>query len=586
MDFSSDRLNGLRQRFYSGVDGHLKKLCKTGHLKDAISLLDSLNRHDIQASHETYICLLQECINTRAFPEGKLVHANMMKNGFVLDMFLGNILIKMYAKCGKVTDSRPVFEKMHDRNILTWTMMIGGYAKLGNAEEAFKLFWQMESEKLKPNKITFLSILRACTTLEHGKQVHAYIIQSGLESDSFLRSNLIDMYAKCGNLGYARQVFDQMPERDVIVWNSMIAGYAQHGHSNEALILFLQMQLEGVEADEVTFSSIIKACVSLGALKQGKQIHCHVTRSTTNSTLVTENALIDMYAKCGNFENAIGVFLEMAQRDVISWTAMIAGCAQHGHFEQAFKLFWQMQKGGVSPDQIAYVSVLKACASMGALELGQEIHAHSIMCGFELRMLLGNTLVDMYAKCGTMESAHRVFKLMPKRDPISWTAMISGYAQHGSATEALQLVEQMRYEGMKLDHIGFVGVLCACSHSGLVDEGYHCFDFMSHIHSITPTAEHYTCMVDLHCRAGRLEEAMQVIGEIPFQPGAEIWITLLAACRSYGELKLAEHAAECILKLQPQNTAAFVLLSNIHADAGRWEDKARVRKLMEETNVQ
>uniref|UniRef100_UPI0040747504 Synthetic PPR-DYW protein n=1 Tax=synthetic construct TaxID=32630 RepID=UPI0040747504 len=473
-------------------------------------------------------------------------------------------------------------------SVFSWNSKIRGYARNGQPEEALSLYSQMRRSGIKPDNYTFPFVLKACaslSSLKEGKQIHGHVIKSGFESDVYVQSALIDMYAKCGELEDARKVFDEMPERNVVSWNAMISGYAQNGQSEEALELFREMQQEGIKPSEFTFCSVLSACASLGSLEMGKQIHGYVIKSGFESIVFVGNALIDMYAKCGSIEDARKVFDEMPERTVVSWTAMISGYAQNGQSEEALELFREMQREGVKPDEVTLPSVLSACANLGALEQGKQIHAYVIKSGFESDVFVGSALIDMYAKCGSIEDARKVFDKMPERDVVSWNAMIAAYAQHGHGKEALQLFQQMQQEGVKPSEVTFTSILSACSHAGLVDEGHHYFESMSPDYGITPRVEHYGCMVDLLGRAGRLDEAEDLIKSMPFQPNVVVWGTLLGACRVHGDVERGERAAERILELDPESAAPYVLLSNIYAAAGRWDEAAKVRKLMKERGV-
>jgi len=375
-------------------------------------------------------------------------------------------------------------------------------------------------------------------------------------------------------------VFDEMLERDGISWNVMIAGCARYGHSKEALSFFLQMQQAGMKPTPFTFASTLSACASLSELEKGKQIHIHIIRDEFDSNIILGNALIDMYAKCGCLEDAVKVFDKMPERDVVSWNALIAGNSRHGKGDGALKLFSEMRCLGLKPTQCTLASLLSACASVATLGMGKQIHVHNIQTGFESNVFAGSALLDMYAKCGSIDDARRVFDNILDRNAVSWTSMIIGYAQNGCGEEALQIFEQMLLVGMKPDNITFVGVLTACSHAGLVDEAHYYFDSMSQDHSITPTVDHYTCMIDLFGRAGLLDKVEDFIDNMPFEPDAFMWGSVLGACRIHGNLKLAKLAAEHHFELEPDNAAPYVLLSNIYASNGKWEDVAEVRKIM------
>jgi pentatricopeptide repeat protein len=293
-----------------------------------------------------------------------------------------------------------------------------------------------------------------------------------------------------------------------------------------------------------------------------------------------------MYGECGSIEDAHSVFDKISERDVISWTAVTAGHAHNGDGKGALKLFREMQQTGLKPNQFTFTSVLSAISHLTTLDQGKELHAHITKTGFELDVSIGNALITMYAKCGNINYACQVFCRMPQYDTVSWNAMIGGYAQHGCGKEALQLFEQMQLASTKPNHITFVGVLSACSHVGLVNEGYFYFDSIKRDHSILPIMEHYACMVDLLGLAGCLDEAQRFINTMPCEPNACMWRSLLAACRIHGNEKLGIHAAERLLQLEPQDDAAYVLLSNIYAAAGRWDDVASVRNLMKELRVE
>eukprot|EP00249_Psilotum_nudum_P002183 c15083_g1_i1 orf=1-1065(-) len=344
-----------------------------------------------------YALLLQRCSSLKALTEGKRVHAHIIKTGVKPNNFLSNSLLNMYVECGSVVDARRVFDNMLERDVTSWTAIMAGYACHGLAEEAIKIFWQMQLESVMPTKATFITVLRACTrlaSLEHGKQIHSYISKSGFQLDVFVGSTLIDMYAKCWTVVDARHVFDNMPERSVVTWNAMIAGYVQHGYGVQALRLFQQMQDESVKPVDATFVSTLKACANLASVEHGKHIHAHIMETGFESDVIVGNALVDMYVKCGRVVDAFQLFKKMPERDVVSWTSMIVGYTQHGFSEEALNIFWQMLQECMKPDYVVCISVLKACANIGALEQGRQIHACIIKGGFEIDAFVGSALVD------------------------------------------------------------------------------------------------------------------------------------------------------------------------------------------------
>eukprot|EP01018_Ginkgo_biloba_P031528 Gb_16955 [translate_table: standard] len=566
-----------------GVREDVRTLCTQGRLKEALDILHFMDQRGIWANLDVYASLLRACIQMKSMKEGKYVHNHMIRTGFDKDMFLGNNLVIMYAKCRSLDDARDVFDKMLTRNVVSWTVMISGYVQNGYCVEALKLFREMQMSGVKVDQFALASALRACVSLgavEEGKRTHADVIKNQFESDVFVQNILVDMYIKCGSIVDACNVFDKMPERNVVSWTAVIAGYAQSGNCVEALKLFCEMHQKGVKPDQSAYASVLRACSSLAALEQGKQVHALAVRTGFESDVIVGSALVDIYVKCGSIEDARKLFDRMPARNVVSWTAMIVGYAQNGHGVEALKLYLQMQCHGVKVDQYTMAGILRACASIAALEQGKRVHADIVRIGFELDVSVSNALIDMYGKCGRIEDAQKVFDNVVEPDVASWNAMIAGYAQHGFGEEAIHLFEQMLLAGMKPNQITFVVVLSGCSHAGLLDEGHHYFISMTQDHGITPRAEHYSCMVDLLGRAGCLDEALNFINAMPIEPNAAVWGSLLGACRVHGNIELGERAVERLIELTPENPGTYVLLSNIYAAAGRWNDAAKVRRLM------
>eukprot|EP01018_Ginkgo_biloba_P019743 Gb_26052 [translate_table: standard] len=576
---------------FTGTVNVNRAMCEKSQLKEAMGIMLDINQRSSSADSVVYARRLQECVKIKALSEGKQVHSHMIETGFEPDIFVGNNLINMYAKCGSVVSARHVFDKMPKRSVVSWNAMIAGYMQNGNGGEALKLFSEMKEAGVTQTAYTFTSALKACADLadlEGGKQVHDLIVKAGLEIDIFGGSTLVDMYAKCDSVEDARKMFDRMAERDVVSWTVMISGYVQDGQGKEALFLFENMLQEGIKISPFTFASVLSACTILENMERGKQIHANLIKTEFEPDVYVASALVDMYAKCGSLKDAHNVFDRIDRtnkQNEVLWTALITGYAQHGLGKEALELFQKMQWAGIKPNQFTFANVLRACASIVALERGKQAHAHVIKTGFELDVFVGSTLVDMYAKCGCIVNAQEVFDKMSKRNIVSWNAMITGYAQHGLGKEALQLFEQMQGLAVKPDHITLVGVLSACSHAGLVNEGRHYFNSMSQTHGITTRLEHCVCMVDLFGRAGLMDEAEDFINTMTLEPDALIWRTLLGACRIHGKMQLGKHVATCLLELEPHNAANYVLLSNMYASAGKWDDRAEVRNLMKDRRV-
>lgn len=539
-----------------------------GFGEEALKLFHRMQLVGMVPDMFVFATVLQACATLAILEHGRNVHIEMINSGTKIDIFVLSTLIDMYTKCGSIDDAIRTFNKMCERSVVSWNVIISGCVEQGFPEKAVELFAAMHQEATVPDIVTFVSMLKACSSmgvLEKGKQLHMHIFKSTFHSDVSIANTLIDMYAKCGSIDDSWHVFSSMTERDVVSWNVIIAGYVQHSLVDTAISLYQQMKLEAVKPNEVTFVSILKACANLGALERGKQFHEQIIKGGFEMNIFVGSTLVDMFCKCGKLNDAYHVFDNMNERNVVSWTAMIEGYAQQGLGEKAFMLYEQMELHGVTPNQATFISILKACTSLSALEMGKRIHDQIRNSKLEMNNLLVNSLVEMYAKCGSIEDALLAFNEMSERDVVIWTSMIGGYAHQGLGKEALTMFEQMQQEGVKPSAITFVSVLSACSHAGFIDEGRQYFDSMVQDHGISPTADHYACMVDLLGRGGHLEEAADLIKNMLVQPTELVWRTLLSACRSFNNEELAGHAMKQILQLNPNNDAAYVLLSNIYS---------------------
>ncbi|KAJ7528005.1 hypothetical protein O6H91_16G079900 [Diphasiastrum complanatum] len=512
--------NNMSERDVVSWTAMIAGYAKNGLGKEALALYEQMKQEGMQPNNVTFVFLLKACANLAALEQGKQLHSEIIKVGFQSDVVVGSTLVDMYAKCGCTEDARKLFDNMSEPDVVSWTAMIAGYAHNGLGKEALALYEQMKQEGVQPDNVTFVLLLKACASLaalEQGKQLHSEIIKRGFQSDVVVGNTLVDMYAKCGCTEDAQELFDSMSERDVFSWNAMIAGYAQNGLGKEALALYEQMKQEGMQPNNVTFVLLLNTCASLAALEQGRQLHSEIIKRGFQSDVVVGNTLVDMYAKCGCTEDAQELFNNMSERDVVSWNSIIAGYAQNGLGKEALALYEQMKQEGMQPNNVTFVLLLNACASLAALEQGKHLHSEIIKRGLQSDVVVGNTLVDMYAKCGCTKDARELFDNMSERDLVSWNAMIAGYAQNGLGMEALALFEQMQREGTKPNEVTYVSVLSACAHSGLVDQGRYVFDSMCKTHGVTPTKEHYACMVDLLGRAGCLAEAELFINKMPIQ---------------------------------------------------------------------
>lgn len=556
---------------------------QNGYADETLMLYYQMQADDVKPDFATMVSVLPACAYLGDMQLGKCIHCYVIKSGFESHVSVGTALVDMYAKCGSTEFALDVFGKMAERNLISWNAMIDGFVKNGCQDEALELFQQMQVVGLKPNSVTVVSVLLSCAdvgALRQGKSIHAYIIRSGFELDVSVGNSLVFMYGRCGSNVIARQLFDKMSVRDVVSWNAMIAGYAQNGHGNSALTLFQQMHQVEVNPNEITIVSVLPACADLAALQYGKVIHAKTIKSGFDCKTPVVTALVAMYAKSGEPEAAHQLFHTLSKRDVVSWNAMIGAYAQNGHVYPALALFRQMQLEEVIPNSVTMASVLPACAHLGALQQGKGVHGYIIKSGCELDEFVGTALMDLYAKCGSINTARLLFDKMSEKNVISWSAMIAGYGLNGLGKDALDLFVQMQESGTKPTDVTFVSVLSACSHSGLLNEGWQLFGSMTQDYYIIPKVEHYACMVDLLGRAGHLDEAHDLIKNMPIKPSAGVWGALLGACRIHCNIELGEYVADCLFDLEPANAGYYVLISNIYAAAGRWDDMVKVRQLL------
>lgn len=547
-------------------------LTQHGQGEKTLALFQQMQEESWIPSKVTFLEILNACASQSALADGKRIHSVILGTGLGLEVTLGNSLVNMYAKCVSLENAWGVFDMMPERNVITWNTLIAAYGQCKHMNEFLQLFQQMQLEGVILNELTFIIILSTCASMSataKGREVHARLVSCGFGSNIAIGTALISMYSKCGDLKAAQLVFDMMLEHNLISWNALITAYAHHSDGKRAFELFLEMQNEGFKPDRITMASILDAFTSETALAEGQHLHCQTVEAGLESDVVVATALVDMYGKCGGTDNALRVFDMMPNRNIVSWTAMIGAYAQHGRGFEALQLFQQMQVCGLIPDRISLISVLDACASQAALAKGKQIHSCILSCGFESDVVVANSLINMYAKCGSLEDALRVFNKMQEPNVISWTTLVAAYAQQGQGKEAVDLFFQMHHSGSVPDEATLRSMLTACSHGGLVVEGGQCFVSLNDCQDTAVSVDHYNHLVDLLGRMGKLAEGEDLINKMPFQPTSMSWLTLLGACRMHSDVERGEQAAKNIFALEPENSAPYVLLSNIHAAAGR-----------------
>ncbi|KAI4297359.1 hypothetical protein L6164_037254 [Bauhinia variegata] len=428
-----------------------------------------------------------------------------------------------------------------------------------------------------------IALLQLCASSKFKlRQIHAFSIRHCVPvNDPEMGKHLIySVVSLSGPMSYAYNIFSQIENPNIFTWNTMIRGYAESENPRRAVQLYREMQVSSIEPDTHTYPFLLKAVSKSMNVREGEMIHSVTIRCGYESLIFVQNSLVHVYAACGDTESAHKTFVLMTERDLVAWNSVINGFALNGRPNEALTLFREMSLENVKPDGFTMVSLLSASAELGALELGRRFHVYMLKVGLRENLHATNALLDFYAKCGSIREAQKVFDEMEERNVVSYTSLIVGLAVNGFGEEALELFKELQRQGLVPSEITFVGVLYACSHCGMIDEGFRNFKRMQDEYGIVPKIEHYGCMVDLLGRAGLVKQAYQFIQDMPLQPNAVIWRTLLGACTIHGHLALAETARSHLLQLEPKHSGDYVLLSNLYAAEQRWSDVQMLRKTM------
>lgn len=559
---------------------------RNGLKEGVVHLINQMQMEGVKPNDFTIATVLGALADESMIEEGVQVHAMIVKNGFESTTSVCNSLICMYLKSEMVGDAEAVFDSMMVRDSVTWNIMIAGYAAMGFDLQGFEMFHKMRLAGVMMTQMVFCSGLKLCSRqreLNFTKQLHCGVVKNGYEFDQNVRTAFMVTYSKCGTVDEAFKLFSTANGvQSVVTWTAMIGGFVQNDDNKEAVDLFCRMNREGVRPNHFTYSTVLASKPSSLLC----QLHAQIIKADYEKVPSVATALLDAYVKTGNTIESARVFDSITEKDIVAWSAMLAGLAQIGDSEKAMEVFIQLVKEGVKPNEFTFSSVINACSSPAAtVEHGRQIHASAIKSGKSNALCVSSALVTMYSKRGNIESANKVFNRQEEKDIVSWNSMITGYAQHGDGKKALEVFQVMQKHELPMDDVSFIGVLTACTHAGLVEEGEKYFNIMIKDYHIDPTIEHYSCMVDLYSRAGMFEKATDIMKGMPFLASPTMWRTLLAACRVHRNLELGKLSAEKLISLQPNDSAAYVLLSNIHAVAGNWQERAKVRKLMDERKV-
>ncbi|OVA14028.1 C2 calcium-dependent membrane targeting [Macleaya cordata] len=550
----------------------ISSFTKNNQQEQAIGLFKSMLLHAQRPNYVTVLSVIRAvgAINSQGMT--RAIHGFVIKLGFESEVSIATALLGLYSIHDMMTVWQ-IFDQVEVKDLVLWSALVTACLKNGKFIDAIYVFREMQGFGLEPNHVSILSVLPACAdlgALSLGKQIHGFSIKREFYSVTNLQNSLVDMYAKCRSLKCSVLVFDRLQNKDLISWNTMICGCMENGYPKKALHLFYNMLNSCFQPDETTVRNALMACSQAEDVQFGFGLHCYVLKAGLQDSISVGTALLRMYADFGNVASARILFDGLNRKDIIAWSAMTSVYAQSGHPFLALEMFKQMQLANEKPNEITLVSLLQACSSMKPQEHWKSIHGHVIRFGYSSNEFITSALIDLYCKFGQLSQGKALFDKIPHKDIICWSSMINGYGINGYGEKALETFSNMLDSGKKPNEVVFISVLSACSHCGLEDEGWECFYSMEENFGIIPTLPHYSCMVDLLSRKGKIKEAIGFIKKMPLEPDSSIWGALLAGCRTgSGDIEVAEFAAERLFSLDSENTSYYVILSNLYAEHGK-----------------
>ncbi|KAI5079002.1 hypothetical protein GOP47_0006673 [Adiantum capillus-veneris] len=583
---------------------------------DPVLYVISLQACTILAEGEEAVLVDQQPIKLRALLIGQAFHADVNNNGFATNTIVGTTLLNMYGKCGAMKETEAVFCKIAQHDLVSWRAMLSAYVELGEAEKALQLYMQMQEKGMNVEYSTYVIALKACAllgereeafsskvvpsskvvSLEIGEGILADIRRRNLSSDTFIGTALITMYGKCGMLVQAEAAFCQLSHRDVVSWTAMLSAYVEQGEPNKALQLFSLMHHEQISPDLLAFITAFQACASLAekgdnclfegrpvkrkALEIGKALFADARMRGFVSDVAVSTALLSMYGKCGAIKEAEDVFLGLSHHNLLSWNAMLSAYVEWDQAEKAADLYGEMQKKRAVRNDATFLCALQACHNLGSLELCKQVHFEIVSSGFDQMADVVATLLHAYGSCASIVDAQVIFNEIPEyeRDVVQWNAYISAYAEGGDTKGALEIYETMNRAQIFPNEATFVTVLLICCRSGLVIQGVQYFESMIRDYNLRPNLQHYGIMFDLLGRAGDFKRIEKMLNSMSMQAPMTIWLSLLASCRTHGNVELAKLAFKSAVDLQPELAAPYILMSNIFTEAGLQESAIEVEQ--------
>lgn len=596
-----------------------------GEGKKALQMYKYMLSNGESPNHQTYAIALQACsvltegeaafaveaqtIKVVSLKIGRALHEDASKaKGFASNSFVHNALLSMYGRCGSLADAEAVFKGSLNCVVVSYNAMLSAYVEQGQGDRALKLYRQLQEEHMQMDNLTYVIALQACGTLAEsegaifvkgealrvvalviGCALHADAKKKGFASHIFFRNTLISMYGKCGSIMKAENVFNELPERNIVTWNAMLSAYVDQNEGGKVLQLYRLMHMEGQSPNKLTCVLVLQACGALAEseenciqeapLEISKTLHTVVKEKGLTSDVCIGCTLISMYGKCGRLKAAKAIFDEMPAYNVVPWNALLSACIEQDQGDKVLDLYRDMQTVQVTVTNITLLCVLQACGSTGCLEISRQLHSNIICTGFDNCPIMTNTIIFGYRSCASIVDALEVFNGLPKHAVVSWNACIAGYAHEGNCEASVHFFERMELAGAKPDEVTSLSLLTAYSHAGLVEKGFEYFDSLTKVHGITPDLKHYSIIIDLFGRAGSLKAIESIIQKMPMRANHSVWLCVLGACRTHGDMKLGKYAFDHAVQLYPTNTAQYILMSNLYTDAGLQEKAKELENL-------
>ncbi|KAL3620037.1 hypothetical protein CASFOL_034949 [Castilleja foliolosa] len=556
-----------------------------GDNRTAIVFARDMHSSGIMFDAVTCTTVLSHCAHGEEFDFGSQLHCHVLRSGLKTEIFIGNALVTMYSKCGMIADADKVFCEMPRRDLVSWNAVLSGYAQEGGyGSKAISGFAEMARIGMGLDHVSFTSVISACgqeRNLGFGKQVHCLSTKQGYCTHVSVCNVLISMYYKCENVRDAKLVFENMIDCNVVSWTTMISISEE-----EAIYLFRNMIRRGIYPNDVTFVGLIHAITEQNMIPEGIMVHGFCMKLNFISETHVANSFITMYGRFKLVEGCIKIFQEIEYKDIISWNALISSYSLNGLYQEALQEFLSVSKE-LKPNAYTFGSVLHAIASSESISLrqGQRCHGYIRKLGLNTDPVVSGALLDMYAKRGSICESLKVFHESTQKSQFSWTAIISAYSRHGDYESVMEYFKKMVTDGEKPDSITFLSVLTSCGRNGMVDVGIEVFNSMVNEYLVEPSPEHYSCVVDMLGRAGRLKEAEEFLGRIPGGPGISVLQSLLGSCRNYGDVEMGIRVSDALIEMEPNESGSYVLMSNLFAEKGKWEKVAKMRRMMRDRKV-